>query len=159
QALLEVAYAERVPVVSFALGDPAPHVGDARSAGAVVLAMVTTVDDARRVETAGVDAVVAQGSEAGGHPSVLDLGPDAEPPLVGTLALVPQVVDAVSVPVVAAGGIVDGRGVAAALALGAQAAQLGTRFILAREGGAPAFWRERLLAARETDTAVTRALT
>ena len=78
-------------------------------------------------------------------------------PLVGTLALVPQVVDAVGVPVVAAGGIVDGRGLVAALALGAGGAQLGTRFLLARESGAFPAYQERLLAATETDTVITRA--
>lgn len=158
-ALLEVTYEERAPIVSFALGDPAPFVEAAHDADALVFAMVTTVDEAVRVEAAGVDVVVAQSAEAGGHRSTLDLGPEDEPPLVGTLALVPQVVDAVSIPVAAAGGIVDGRGVAAALVLGAQAAQLGTRFIVSYESGAPQVWQERLLAASETDTLVTRAFT
>jgi nitronate monooxygenase len=158
-ALLEVTYEERAPVVSFALGDPAPFVQAGHDGGALVFAMVTTVEEAVRVEAAGVDVVIAQGAEAGGHRSTLDLGPDDEPPLVGTLALVPQVVDAVSIPVVAAGGIVDGRGVAAALVLGAQAAQLGTRFVVSAESGAPPVWQERLLAAQETDTLVTRAFT
>jgi nitronate monooxygenase len=87
------------------------------------------------------------------------VSPDGEVPLVGTLALVPQVVDAVDVPVVAAGGIMDGRGLVAALALGAKGAQLGTRFLLARESGAFPAYRESLLAATETDTIVTRAFT
>ena len=78
---------------------------------------------------------MAQGAEAGGHRSTFELGPGLEPALVGTIALVPQVIDAVPVPVVASGGIVDGRGLAAALALGAAGAQLGTRFLLAREAG------------------------
>src|SRR5207244_3097137 len=97
--------------------------------------------------------------EAGGHRSFIDQPSDAEPALVGSMALVPQVVDAVRVPVIAAGGIMDGRGVLAALALGAQAAQLGTRFLLAAESGAPAALRQRLIDAVETDTIVTRALT
>ena len=84
---------------------------------------------------------------------------DAEPPLVGLLALVPQMVDAVRVPVIAAGGIMDGRGVLAALVLGAQAAQLGTRFLLATESGAFEAYRQRLIEATETETVVTRALT
>ena len=103
--------------------------------------------------------IIAQGAEAGGHRSALGLGPDDEAPQVGTLALVPQVVDAVSIPVVGAGGIADGRGVVAALALGAQAAQIGTRFLLARESGAFPAWKAALLAAAETDTVVTRAYT
>jgi nitronate monooxygenase len=151
---------ERVPLVTVALGDPGQALVERiHAGGALAGAMVTTVDEAVRVEAEGVDLLVAQGAEAGGHRSTLDLAPDDEPPLVGTLALVPQVVDAVSVPVVAAGGIADGRGVAAALALGAQAAQLGTRFLVARESGAHPVWQERLVTARETDTVVTRAYT
>jgi nitronate monooxygenase len=106
-----------------------------------------------------VDVVVAQGAEAGGHRSFVELGPGGEAPLVGTLALVPQVVDAVEVPVVAAGGISDGRGLVAALALGAVGAQMGTRFLLARESGAHPAYRRRLLAATEEDTVVTRVFT
>jgi nitronate monooxygenase len=112
-----------------------------------------------RVAEAGVDIVIAQGAEAGGHRSTLDLGPAEEPPLVGTIALVPQVVDAVRVPVVAAGGIADGRGVAAALVLGASGAQLGTRFLVVRESGAHPAWKEQLLRAKETQTTVTRVFT
>jgi nitronate monooxygenase len=86
------------------------------------------------------------------------VGPEG-PPLVGTFALVPQVVDALDVPVVAAGGVTDGRGLAAALALGAEGVSLGTRFLLAEESGAPPVYRERLLALRETDTVVSDAVT
>jgi nitronate monooxygenase len=156
---LDVCVDERVPILGAALGDPAPLVAARDEIGAELWAMVTTVDEARRVEAAGVDVVVAQGAEAGGHRSALDLGPDDEAPQVGTLALVPQVVDAVALPVVAAGGIGDGRGVVAALALGAQAAQIGTRFAVARESGASPFWKAALLEAAETDTVVTRAYT
>lgn len=158
-ALLEVPFEERVPVFSTALGDPGPLVARAHAGGARVLAMVTTVEEATRVASEGVDGVVAQGAEAGGHRSTFDLGPADEPPLVGTLALVPQIVDAVSVPVVATGGIVDGRGLAAALALGAAGAQLGTRFLVSRESGAFPGWKETLLRAVETDTVLTRAYT
>jgi nitronate monooxygenase len=140
------------------MGDPAPFVGRLKATGCFVVAMATTVDDALRLEAGGIDAVVAQGAEAGGHRSTLD-APGDDVPLVGTFALVPQVVDAVKLPVIAAGGIMDGRGVLAALALGAQAAQLGTRFLLARESAAFAAYRRQLLEAVETDTVVTRALT
>lgn len=150
---------EHVPVVSFALGDPAPLVARLRTAGIRVFTMVTTIDEARQVVAAGVDGLIAQGAEAGGHRSTFAVGPSGEVPLIGTMALVPQVVDAVGVPVVAAGGIMDGRGVAAALALGAGAAQLGTRFLLATESGAGASYRQRLIEATETDTTVTRAFT
>jgi nitronate monooxygenase len=133
------------------MGDPAPFVARIKDGGGFVIAMACTVDDAVRLEAGGVDAIVAQGSEAGGHRSLLDTTAGAEVPLIGTLALVPQVVDAVRVPVIAAGGIMDGRGVFAALSLGAQAAQLGTRFLLARESNAFPAYRRRLRDARETE--------
>jgi nitronate monooxygenase len=158
QQQIDLVCAAHIPIVSFAMGDPAPFVGRLKEAGCFVIAMATTVDDALRLEAAGIDAVVAQGAEAGGHRSTLD-APGEDLSLIGTFALVPQVVDAVKVPVIAAGGVMDGRGVLAALALGAQAAQLGTRFLLARESGASGAYRRRLLEAVETDTVVTRALT
>jgi nitronate monooxygenase len=154
-----VALSEGVRVLSFALGDPSSFVEPAHEAGALVFSMVTTVEEAVRVAEAGVDVIVAQGAEAGGHCSTFELGPGREAPLVGTIALVPQVVDAVSVPVVACGGIVDGRGLAAALALGAAGAQLGTRFVLAREAGTAPAYRAALERAVETDTVVTTRFT
>ncbi len=156
---IEVALSAGVRVMSFALGDPSAFVEPAHESGALVSAMVTTVDEAVRMADAGVDFVVAQGAEAGGHRSTFELGPGLEPALVGTIALVPQVVDAVPVPVVASGGIVDGRGLAAALALGAAGAQLGTRFLLAREAGTAPAYRAALVRAVETDTVVTTRLT
>jgi len=121
--------------------------------------MVTTVEEAVLVAEGGADVVIAQGAEAGGHRSTFEFDPSGEVPLVGTMALVPQVVDAVDVPVIAAGGIVDGRALLAALALGAARAQIGTRFLLARESGTHEAYRERLLAATEENTLVTRAFT
>jgi nitronate monooxygenase len=156
---LEILFEERVPVLSLALGDPGELVERAHAEGMLVVSMVTTVGDAVRAAEGGVDVVVAQGAEAGGHRSVVELGSGGEVPLVGTLALVPQVVDAVGVPVVAAGGIVDGRGLVAALVLGAAGVQMGTRFLLARESGAHPAYRRRLLAATEEDTVVTRVFT
>ena len=157
---LEVLFEERVPVLGTALGDPSDLTERAHAEGVLTISMVTTVEEAILVTEGGVDVVVAQGAEAGGHRSTFELGPDGgEVPLIGTLALVPQVVDAVNVPVVAAGGIADGRGLLAALALGASGAQLGTRFLLAQESGAHAVYRERLLDATEVNTIVTRAFT
>jgi nitronate monooxygenase len=156
---IDAVLARGVRVVSLALGDPAPYIERVQRAGALMFAMVTTVDDAKRVEAAGVDVIVTQGSEAGGHRSTIDLPSDGEAPLIGTMALVPQVVDAVRRPVVASGGIMDGRGVLAALVLGAAGAQLGTRFLLAAESNLFPSYRERLLTATETDTTVTRAFT
>lgn len=156
---LEVVFQEKVPVLSVALGDPGELVEKAHEQDVLVTSMVTTVGDAVRAAEGGVDIVVAQGAEAGGHRSVVELGPEGEAPLVGTLALVPQVVDAVGVPVVAAGGISDGRGLVATLALGAVGVQMGTRFLLSRESGAHPAYRRRLLAATEEDTVVTRVFT
>jgi nitronate monooxygenase len=151
EALLDV----RPPVVSFHFGLPDDAALSAcRAAGIVVLASATTVAEALDLERRGVDAVVAQGAEAGGHRGSFLVPGDDGP--VGTLALVPQVADAVSVPVVAAGGIADGRGLAAALALGAGAAQLGTAFILCPEAGVPALYREALAAADAERTTITR---
>jgi nitronate monooxygenase len=150
---VELCLTRGVPVLTFALGDPSRFFGQ----GALVGSMVTTVEEAAHVEAAGADFVIAQGTEAGGHRSTFDVSGDV--PLVGTMALVPQVVDAVDVPVVATGGIVDGRGVAAALALGADGAQLGTRFLLAREAATAPGYRAALLHAVETDTVVTTSFT
>ena len=143
------------------MGDPTGLIDPAHAAGTSVLATVTTVDEARQAVVAGADAVVAQGAEAGGLRGTFRLGPDGEAILIGTLAQVPQVVDAVppQVPVVAAGGIMDGRGLAAVLALGAAGALMGTRFCAARESGIDAAWRRHLLAATDADTVVSRCAT
>ncbi len=114
-----------------------------------------TVEEARRIEAAGFEAVVAQGAEAGGHRGTF-VG-SFERGLVGTMALVPQVVDAVKIPVVAAGGIMDGRGWVAAEALGAAGVQLGTAFLAASECGAIPAYKDAVLAATDDGTAVTRA--
>jgi nitronate monooxygenase len=136
-----------VRIFSFFWGDPGPHVGVVHDAGGLVLMTVGSASEARRMVDLGVDVVVAQGWEAGGHVW-------GE---VATMALIPAVVDAVGpVPVVAAGGIADGRGLVAALALGASGVWLGTRFLLAAETDAHPRYRELLLAAAETDTVHTR---
>jgi NAD(P)H-dependent flavin oxidoreductase YrpB (nitropropane dioxygenase family) len=136
-----------VRLFSFFWGDPSPHLEAIHAAGGLVLMTVGSAGEARRMVDLGVDVVVAQGWEAGGHVW-------GE---VATMPLVPAVVDAVGpVPVVAAGGIADGRGLAAALALGASAVWMGTRFVLASETEAHPRYRELLLAASETETAHTR---
>jgi nitronate monooxygenase len=150
---------EKIPVLSIGLGDPTKLAEEAHSSGTKVMAMVTTVEEAVKVEKGGVDIVVAQGSEAGGHRSTFKLNTNGEDevPMIGTLALVPQVVDAISIPVVAAGGIMDGRGLVASLALGAAGVLLGTCFMVARESGTFQAYRERMFAAKETDTVITRS--
>ncbi|MGH2805020.1 MAG: NAD(P)H-dependent flavin oxidoreductase, partial [Thermoleophilaceae bacterium] len=151
-ALLEL----RPPVVSFHFGLPEPDALAAiREAGMRVLASATTVAEATWLEERGVDAVVAQGAEAGGHRGSFLVEGDDGP--VGTLALVPQVADAVGVAVIAAGGIADGRGLAAALALGAAAAQIGTAFLPCPESGISPAHRAALEHARAEATTITRS--
>lgn len=142
--------------VSFTFGLLPPQAMQRLKAQSIfVIGTATTVDEARQLERAGVDAVVAQGGEAGAHRGTFAV--PAEQALIGTVALVPQVVDAVRVPVIASGGIMDGRGILAALALGASAVQMGTAFLAAKEAGTSPAYREALLKAREDQTTVTRA--
>lgn len=152
-AMLELVLALRPPVVSFHFGLPEDSAVRAlRAAGIAVLSSATTVDEARWLEERGVDGVIAQGVEAGGHRGTF-LSNEGS---IGTLALVPQIVRAVRVPVVAAGGIADGRGVAAARALGASAAQIGTAFLACPEAEVAPLYRQTLLSPRAAHTRVTR---
>ncbi|MDE3094878.1 MAG: nitronate monooxygenase [Chloroflexota bacterium] len=149
EELLKVIFDEQVPVFISGLGSPGAVVSEMHRRGMKVLAMVGTVRHARRCVDAGVDAVVAQGTEAGGHTG-----------RVATFPLVPAVVDAVRpVPVAAAGGIADGRGLVAALALGASAAVVGTRFVATREAHGHEAYKQRIVAASEEDTVVTKVYT
>jgi nitronate monooxygenase len=148
----------RPPVVSFHFGLPsADMLQRVKQTGAIVLSSATTVAEARRLEAAGVDAIIAQGFEAGGHRGNFTAGDGAG--LIGTMALVPQVVDAVRIPVIAAGGIADGRGIAAAFALGASGVQLGTAFLGCPEATVSAAHREALHRAADEDTRLTRVFT
>ncbi len=159
-AAIEVILDERPKVFSIGLGNPDPALVNAcQERGIQVMAMVTTVDHARTVERAGVDMIVAQGAEAGGHRSTWSKPPTVAAVSVGTLTLVPQIVDAVRVPVIAAGGIADGRGLVASLALGASGALLGTRFVATREANVPEFHKKALLEAEADSTTVTDAIT
>jgi len=152
---LEVVLEERVPVFSFTFGSLGPElVGRLKENGTAVVGTATTVCEGLRLEEDGVDVVVAQGSEAGGHRGTF-LG-DFKDALIGTMALVPQMVDALAIPVVASGGIMDGRGLAA-LVLGAEAAQMGTAFLACKESGAHPEFKRAVLKAAEDETAVTRA--
>jgi nitronate monooxygenase len=120
-----------------------------------LIGTATTVEEAVALEQSGVDAIVTQGSEAGGHRGTFVR--DFTSSMVGTMALVPQVVDAVRVPVIASGGIMDGRGIVAAMALGASAVQLGTAFLTCHEAGIPNCYKEAILSAHEDQTRITRA--
>jgi len=147
----------RPPVVSFHFGVPAEDaVAALKAIGVKLISTASTVAEAVELERCGMDAVIAQGWEAGGHRgSHTPTSPDQG---VGTMALVPQVVSAVSIPVIAAGGIGDGRGIAAAFALGASGVQMGTAFLSCPEAATSPAWRELLRHARETDSIVTDSI-
>lgn len=148
----------RPKVVSFHFGLPETRwLERVRAAGSLVFASATTVAEARWLDERGVDAVIAQGAEAGGHRGIFLPGEIAAQP--GLFALLPQVVDAVSVPVIAAGGIADGRGLAAAFALGASAVQIGTAYLRCPEAGISQLHLDALRAARDEDTALTNVFT
>ena len=142
--VIEIVLAERVAVVTTGAGNPEAYIPQLKQAGIKVMPLVGSVASAKRMEQAGVDAIVAEGTEAGG-----EVGETT------TMVLVPQVVDSVQIPVVAAGGIGDGRGLAAALALGAQGVQMGTRFICSDECIAHPRFKEEILKAGERSTVVT----
>jgi nitronate monooxygenase len=150
----EILEAFKPPVVSFHFGLPSPELlARVRAFGAKILASATTVDEARWLEARGVDAVIAQGVEAGGHRG--NFLTDDLTTQVGTFALVPQVVKAVRVPVIAAGGIADSKGVAAAMSLGAAGAQVGTAYMLCPEATTPPLHREALASDAARHTALT----
>lgn len=158
-AALDVIVDARVPVFSAGLGDPGLEVtARLHEAGVRTVVMVTNVADARRVAANGADVVVAQGVEAGGHRSHFAMPPSDRLGDISTFTLVPAVADAVDVPVVAAGGVVDGRGLVAALALGAAGVLMGSRFLLTRESMAPEAHKKRLLEGAGEETVVTAGL-
>ncbi len=142
--IIEVIIEEEVPIVATGGGNPGIYLPKLKQAGIKVIPVVSSVALARRLERSGADAIVAEGMESGGH-----IGETT------TMALVPQLADSVRIPVVAAGGIADGRGLAASLALGAQGIQMGTRFICAEECIAHPEFKQKLLEANDRDTTVT----
>ena len=145
QELARVALDEGVAAINHSFADPTPFVGDTHAAGAKLFVQVQTLAGDPAAQ-AGADVIIAQGAEAGGHAGAL-----------GTFALLPAVVDAVApIPVVAAGGIADGRGLAAALVLGAQGAWMGTRFVTSHEWGGPSWEQDAVLNATSDDTVQTR---
>lgn len=143
-AIAKVVAEEKVAVVTTGAGNPEPYVPMWKEAGIKVVPVVASVALAKRLERIGADAVVAEGTESGGHIGELT-----------TMTLVPQVVDAVSIPVIAAGGIADGRGVAAAFMLGAQAVQMGTHFVATKESIVHQNYKDRILKAKDIDSKVT----
>jgi nitronate monooxygenase len=157
EALLAALVAAAPPVVSFHFGLPsAQAIAALKGAGVTLFASATTLAEALQIEAAGIDAIVAQGTEAGGHRGVFE--PEHGDQGIGTFALTRVIAAKTSLPVIAAGGIMDGRGIAAALTLGAQAAQLGTAFILSAESSANAAQREMTKSARALRTGLTAAI-
>ncbi|MDO4720265.1 MAG: enoyl-[acyl-carrier-protein] reductase FabK [Peptostreptococcaceae bacterium] len=142
--LADIVLEEKVPVVVTGAGNPGKYMEKWKKAGVIVLPVVPSIALAKRMERLGADALIAEGSEAGGHIGEL-----------GTMTLVPQIVDAVHIPVIAAGGIADGRGVVAAFALGASAVQIGTRFLVAEECSVHEAYKKKVIDAKEIDTQVT----
>jgi nitronate monooxygenase len=155
--MLAMLVQEKPKVVSFHFGLPRPEQIEAlHQAGIVLLAAATNVQEAKAIEAAGIDGVVAQGYEAGGHRGMFD--PDSEDSRLGTFALTQLLVRSVKIPVIAAGGIMDGAGIAAALALGASAAQLGTAFVVTEESLADAAYRKLLFSDAAHHTSMTRVI-
>ena len=140
----KVVVEEGVKVVTTGAGNPAKYMKMWKEAGIIVIPVVASVALAKLMERGGADAVVAEGMESGGH-----IGEAT------TMTLVPQVVDAVSIPVIAAGGIADGRGIAAAFMLGAEAVQIGTRFVVSKESIVHENYKQRIIKAKDIDSAVT----
>jgi nitronate monooxygenase len=156
-AKLAVLLAERPPIVSFHFGLPArDRIEALRGAGIVLLATATNLEEGKVIAAAGIDAVVAQGYEAGGHRGVFD--PDGADDQLGTVALTRLLVRKLDIPVIAAGGIMDGAGIAASLTLGAAAAQLGTAFVACPESSADAGYRAALLGPPAEHTVMTAAI-
>ncbi|WP_144548283.1 nitronate monooxygenase family protein [Bacillus sp. X1(2014)] len=153
----EVLIEEKVPVISTAFGIlPEDKMAIAKQQNIIITTMVTTVEEALLAEKSGVDIIIAQGSDAGGHRGTFEIDKNSNGATVGTFSLVPQIVDEVSVPVVAAGGIMDSRGLVASLALGAQGVQMGTAFLTTIESGAHRVYKEALINSTEESTVITK---
>lgn len=142
--VMDVIYEEKVPVITTGAGNPGKYVERLKSIGTKIIPVVPSVALAKRMESEGVDAVIAEGTESGGHVGELT-----------TMVLVPQVADAVSIPVIAAGGIADSRAVVAALALGAEGVQVGTRFICSEECNVHENYKHAVVKAKDRDAVVT----
>jgi enoyl-[acyl-carrier protein] reductase II len=143
--LIDITFEENIPVIVSGLGNPAGIIDQAHKSGVVVMSLCGNVKQARKLEASGVDVIIAQGHEAGGHTG-----------RIGTMTLVPQIVDAVRVPVLAAGGLADGRGLLAALALGADGVWMGSRFIASVEAFAHPNYKNKVVEIDEEGTTITR---
>lgn len=155
-AAIDLVLQYHMPVCSFTFGIPNQEIIERLKAAQIVtMGTATSVDEAIAIEQAGIDIVIAQGSEAGGHRSSFLPTTQGQQSMIGTMALVPQIVDHVDIPVIAAGGIMDGRGILASLILGASGVQMGTAFLTLQESGARPVLKQAILNSKETDTVVT----
>ena len=153
---IKVVLEEEIPVCSFTFGIPSMEViTELKQRNIILIGTATTVEEAIEIEKKGMDIVVVQGSEAGGHRG--NFIHEHQDSLIGLMSLIPQVVDNVSIPVIAAGGIMDGRGLMASLCLGAKGVQMGTAFLTCVESGAPKVYKDAILQAKEDQIVVTRA--
>jgi nitronate monooxygenase len=153
---LQVIIDDNVPIFSFTFGVPQQeHIQQLKNKGIVTIGTATTVKEGIHLEQSGIDVIVGQGSEAGGHRGTFMSSYEAG--LIGTIALIPQLADAVNIPVVAAGGIMDHRGMMASLALGASGIQMGTAFLTCEESGAHQLYKQAILDSSVEDTAITKA--
>jgi enoyl-[acyl-carrier protein] reductase II len=142
--IIDVVVEEKVAVITTGAGNPGKHISKLKEVGIKIFPVVSSVALAKRLARTGVDGLIAEGMECGGHVGEIT-----------TMALVPQIVDAVQIPVIAAGGIFDGRGLAAALSLGAQGVQMGTRFVCATECTVHPHYKEVIIKAKDRDTVLT----
>ncbi|MEK5175662.1 nitronate monooxygenase [Heyndrickxia sp. FSL W8-0496] len=153
---IKVVIEEKIPICSFTFGIPSIEImAELKQANIILIGTATTVREAVENEKAGMDIVVAQGSEAGGHRG--SFMNESQESLIGLMSLIPQVVDDVNIPVVAAGGIMDGRGLMASICLGAMGVQMGTAFLTCIESGANKVYKEAILNAKEEQTVLTRS--
>jgi enoyl-[acyl-carrier protein] reductase II len=146
EELIAVILEEKVKIIFTSAGHPGRHIEKFKSAGCIVVHVVANVKQALKAQECGCDAIAAEGFEAGGHNGMDE---------IATMALVPQIVDAVKIPVIAAGGIADGRGMLAAFALGAEGVQIGTRFAATIESSAHELYKQKIVEANDGDTVIT----
>lgn len=157
---IDLVIEKGVPAVSFTFGIPEQTVIEKLKERHIkLIGTATSVEEAIANESAGMDMVIAQGSEAGGHRGAFSETASQLTPLIGTMSLVPQMVDQINIPVVAAGGIMDGRGLVASMVLGAEGVQMGTAFLTSDESGASQLYKHAISQSKETDTVVTNVIT
>ena len=157
QELIEVIIEQKIPVVSFTFGIPAKYIIEKlKNKGIILIGVATSVEEAKQIQNKGLNIAVAQGIEAGGHRGSFNAG---ELPQIGLMSLLPQVIDEVKIPVIGAGGLSQGRGIAAAFVLGAQGVQIGSAFLRSKESAASVIHKQLISSLKDTGTVLTNAWT